>query len=83
MGVMTAVPPDVAQRLRKAAAARKRAEVALEHARRELQAAIISADDAGMKQASIVEVTGYNREHIRRIVRDEEDRRRSASSADH
>lgn len=69
---------DVRARLKRAAAARKRAEAALETAREELAAAIIAADDIGMRQVDIVSDSGYNREHIRRIVLAEHERRERA-----
>lgn len=59
---------DLRARLKRAAAARKRAEAALESSRDELAALIVEASDAGMRQVEIVQISEYNREHIRRIV---------------
>ncbi len=38
-------------------------------ARERLAAAIVAATRAGVRQVDIVRVTGYGREHVRRIVR--------------
>jgi hypothetical protein len=59
---------EIRARLKRAAAARKRAEASLESAREELSEAIVEASLADMKQVEIVNISGYNREHIRRIV---------------
>lgn len=75
---MASQPDEIRARLRRAAAARKRAEAALEAAREDLAAAIIAADDIGMRQVDIVGDSGYNREHIRRIVLAEHERRERA-----
>lgn len=40
-----------------------------DQARTELAAAIVEAADQGTPQVKIIEVTGYSREHIRRIIR--------------
>lgn len=46
----------------------KRAQARLEKAREELHEAIVKAiRDEGWKQRDVVEVTGYSREHVRRI----------------
>lgn len=37
--------------------------------RRDLAAAIVAAAAAGTRQTDIVRITGYTREHIRRLVR--------------
>lgn len=72
MGGMNAPEDEVIERLKKASTSRNRAAAALNRAREELQAVIFEAHTAGVKQAEIVRVTGYNREHIRRLVRDEQ-----------
>jgi hypothetical protein len=54
--------------LHRATAAHKRALAAAEERRKELVTAIREADADGMKQVEIVKITGYTREHIRRIV---------------
>lgn len=58
--------------LTEAARAFRRAERAVEQRREELAAAIVQADKDGMRQVDIVKVTGYTREHVRRIIRDAE-----------
>lgn len=82
MGVVTDVHADLRERLRRATAVRLRAEAALARAREESAALIIEANDAGLRQSEVVEITRYNREHLRRLVRDEEERRRK-SEPDH
>lgn len=54
--------------LHRATAAYKRALAAAEDRRKDLVTAIRAADAEGMKQVDIVKITGYTREHIRRIV---------------
>lgn len=58
--------------LTEAARAFRRAERTAEQRREELAAAIVQADKDGMRQVDIVKVTGYTREHVRRIIRDAE-----------
>lgn len=82
MGGMSTPEDEVIERLKRASAARNRAHAALTRAREELQAVIFEAHDLGIKQSEVVRVTGYNREHIRRLVRDEAEIRRRPS-ADH
>lgn len=48
------------------------ARTAREKARLALAAAIVAADQQGMKQTEIVAITGYTRETVRRIIRDAE-----------
>jgi hypothetical protein len=63
----------------KAAAARvRRLEAQLKTARQELSAAVVAALDANSKQVTLVRITGYTREHLRRLAlsgRDDESRR--------
>lgn len=54
--------------LHKATAAYERAKAVVETRRKELAEAIRDADRDGMKQVDIVKITGYTREHVRRIV---------------
>jgi len=61
--------------LERAAKAFRRAEATLEARRAELAAEIVVADRSGIRQADIVRTTGYTRETVRRIVRDEQARR--------
>lgn len=49
----------------------KRAQERLDRAREDLHAAIVVAiRDEGWKQRDVAEVTGYSREHIRRICKE-------------
>ncbi len=56
--------------LHKATAAYRRAQAAVEQRRNELAEQIVRAAAEGVRQVDIVEITGYTREHVRRIVRD-------------
>lgn len=57
------------RRIRLATAARKRAEERLAQARAEERAAITAAVDSGvMRQVEVCRLTGYTREHVRRLV---------------
>lgn len=71
---------DAVRQLRTAQAALPRAEQRaaaiiaeardrVDAARRQLAAAIIAADRAGMRQRDIVDATGYSRERVRQIIR--------------
>lgn len=60
--------PDV-MTLEDATKAYRRAEHTLEQRRTQLAEAIADAARAGTKPAEIVRVTGYAREHVRRILR--------------
>lgn len=68
--------------LEEAARAYRRAEKTLEERRAALAQAIVEADRAGRKQVEIVQVTGYAREHIRRIIRAAEEAAASPSDKD-
>ncbi len=53
----------------KAAAARvRRLEAQLKTARQELSVAVVAALDAGSKQVTLVRLTEYTREHLRRLA---------------
>ena len=65
----SSVEEDVTDLITKTKAFR-RAETALEERRLALAKSIWMASFRGMRQAEIVRITGYTREHIRRIVRD-------------
>jgi CRP-like cAMP-binding protein len=54
--------------LERATRAYHRAQQAVDKRREELAEAIAAADATGMKQVDIVQITGYTREHVRRIV---------------
>jgi acetate kinase len=60
--------------LEKAAAEHRRAKAALAAVRPRLAAAIYDAAVAKRPQVDIVRITGYTRERIRQICRDEEKR---------
>jgi hypothetical protein len=60
----------VTDQLRKATAAYHRAQETVAKRRAELTEAIVEAHLANVRQTAIVEITGFTREHIRRIVRD-------------
>ena len=61
--------------LRKAVRAKKSAEDRVEAARAALAIAMADAMRDGLKQSEVVAITGYNREHVRRLVRDVEEQR--------
>lgn len=56
--------------LQTATRAYQRAQELVLRRRAELAEAIAAAAHAGTRQSEIVAITGYTREHIRRIVRD-------------
>lgn len=57
------------ERLVKAAAEYRRIEADLVTARSKLADAMYEAAQAGMPQTEIIKISGYTREHVRRIVR--------------
>jgi hypothetical protein len=63
---MTNVP---SRRLKRAAAAHRRALEQLEKARDELQEAVLEDVAAGVRQADVVAVSGYTRERVRQLAR--------------
>lgn len=68
--------------LRKAVRAKKYAEDRADAARAALAIAMADAIRDGMKQADVVELTGYKREHVRRLVlKVEEARARDIAAA--
>lgn len=58
--------------LRKAVRAKTAAEKRADDARAALAIAMAAAIREGMKQSEVVELTGYTREHVRRLVREVE-----------
>lgn len=68
--------------LRKAVRAKKTAEDRAEAARAALATVMADAIQAGMKQSEVVAVTGYTREHVRRLVREVEDVRAAKNIAE-
>lgn len=61
--------------LRKAVRAKKAAEDRAEAARAALAVAMADAIHAGVRQSEVVSITGLTREHVRRLVRDVEEKR--------
>ncbi len=59
---------EVTTPLHRATAAYKRAQTVVVERRKDLVEAIREADREGTKQVDIVKITGFTREHIRRIV---------------
>lgn len=68
--------------LRKAVRAKKTAEDRADAARAALAVAMADAMHAGMKQSEVVAITGYNREHVRRLVTKVEDERAATNVAE-
>jgi cytochrome c-type biogenesis protein CcmH/NrfF len=61
--------------LRKAVRAKNAAEKRADDARAALAIAMADAIREGMRQGEVVELTGYTREHVRRLVREVEEQR--------
>jgi hypothetical protein len=68
--------------LRKAVRAKTAAEKRAEDARAALAVAMSDAIREGMRQGEVVELTGYTREHVRRLVREVEDQRAARTIAE-
>jgi hypothetical protein len=68
--------------LRKAVRAKTAAEKRAEDARSALAIAMADAIREGMRQGEVVELTGYTREHVRRLVREVEDERAARTAAE-
>jgi hypothetical protein len=66
--------------LRKAVRAKSAAEKRADDARAALAIAMAEAIRQGMKQSEVVAMTGYTREHVRRLVREVEEHQASAES---
>jgi flagellar biosynthesis/type III secretory pathway protein FliH len=66
--------------LRKAVRAKTAAEKRADDARAALAIAMADAIREGMRQGEVVEMTGYTREHVRRLVREVEEQRANAES---
>lgn len=71
---------DARATLRRATASRRRAEAALEKARADTLTALIAAWDAEVRPTDLVADSEYDREHVRRLVRAEEERRAKAAA---
>lgn len=65
--------------LRKAVRAKNAAEKRADDARAALAVAMADAIREGMRQGEVVELTGYTREHVRRLVREVEGQRAQES----
>lgn len=77
------MPPaeETAAALRKAVRAKTTAETRADSARAALAIAMADAIRDGMKQSEVVAVTGYAREHVRRLVREVEEKRAKAAES--
>lgn len=64
------VAEETAERLRKAVRAKVTAEKRAEDARAALALAMAAAIEEGMRQSDVAKLTGYTREHVRRLVRE-------------
>lgn len=69
---VTGTGPD--GRLRAATARRKQAVKKADDARLAERAAILAALESGLRQVDVVEITGYTREHVRRLAEAERTR---------
>lgn len=63
---------EVVTRLKKAAAAKKRAEKSADSAHKAFEVSVADALRQGLKPAHVAELTGYSYETIRRIARQHE-----------
>lgn len=70
------------ENLVKAAAEYRRIEADLVTARAKLAEAMYEAAQAGMPQTEIIKISGYTREHVRRIVRQVEKDREQAQTGE-
>lgn len=61
---------ETVERLQKAVRAKTAAEKRAEDARAALAIAMAAAIGEGMRQSEVVKLTGYTREHVRRLVRE-------------
>jgi hypothetical protein len=60
---------ETVERLQKAVRAKTVAEKRADDARAALAVAMAAAIEEGMRQSEVVKMTGYTREHVRRLVR--------------
>ena len=61
---------ETVERLQNAVRAKTDAEKRADEARAALAIAMAAAMDEGMRQSEVVKLTGYTREHVRRLVRE-------------
>jgi len=66
-----AYPMDVQDHLRRLGAKRLKLEADLENVRADIASAVRAASHEGMRQVDIVKATGYTREMIRRMQRED------------
>lgn len=72
---------ETVSRLRKAVRAKTTAEKRADDARAALAIAMADAIREGMRQGDVVALTGYTREHVRRLVREVEEQRAGAAES--
>ncbi|NUS83707.1 MAG: hypothetical protein HOY75_13410 [Streptomyces sp.] len=68
--------------LRKAVRSKNAAKKRYDEALDVLAQAMADAMQAGVRQGEVVELTGYTREHVRRLVREVEDQRAAENIAE-
>lgn len=73
------VTEETVTALRKAVRTKNAAEKRADDARAALALAMADAIREGMRQGDVVELTGYTREHVRRLVREVEEYRSAES----
>lgn len=73
---------DVRENLVEAAKEFRRRKEEFDLARRNLAEAMYDADQAGMPQTEIIKISGYSREHVRRIVNQIADERAAQGERD-
>lgn len=66
---------ETVARLRKAVRAKNAAKKRYDDALDSLAEVMADAMQEGMRQGDVVDLTGYTREHVRRLVREVEERR--------
>lgn len=72
---------ETVSRLRKAVRTKTAAEKRADDARAALAIAMAEAIREGMRQSEVVMMTGYTREHVRRLVREVEEQRAEAAGS--
>jgi CRP-like cAMP-binding protein len=75
-----AATEETVSRLRKAVRTKTTAEKRADDARAALAIAMAEAIREGMRQSDVVAMTGYTREHVRRLVREVEEQQAAAES---
>lgn len=72
---------ETVARLRKAVRVKNAAKKRYDDALDSLAEAMTDAMNEGMRQGDVVELTGYTREHVRRLVRDVAEKRAKAAES--